>query len=268
MSGKLSRWTEPTLESSVDRCRLRRSQGIHCTIAFLKEQPQTDEQASQAARSYLESVRVLNAKNLDASITVKLTTLGAMLDRARCTEHVLSISREAMARNIGFEIATESRDLVEYAVETAVTCAQERQVTLALQAYLDRTSEDLKIALNNGIRTRLVKGAYIGDTEDFAEIQRRLKRLAQVVLENKAPLLFGTHDPELIDWAIGRLGSKKQLVEFGFLKGLADNTKLKLAGEGWKVSEYIPFGNNVEAYESRRRRFLEELKRLGRDSVP
>ena len=177
-------------------------------------------------------------------------------------------SREAMAHNIGFEIATESRDLVEYAVETAVTCAQERQVTLALQAYLDRTSEDLKIALNNGIRTRLVKGAYLGDTQDFAEIQRRLKGLAEAVLENKVPLLLGTHDPELIHWTMKRLGSNKQLVEFGFLKGLADDTKLELARQGWKVLEYVPFGNNVEAYESRRRRFLEELKRAGRDSVP
>lgn len=269
MSRTARRWTEPNLPSALDRCRVRLGQGIHCTIAFLGGSAQTDEQASQAVKFFLDSIKMLNEENLDASITVKPTTLGVLLDKARCTEHILAIFREALAHNVGFEMATEGKDLVQYTVETAVRCAKERHnVTLALQAYLDRTVEDLKIALNNGIRPRLVKGAYLGDTGDYVEIQGRFKTLAEIVLENKHPLLVGTHDPDLIRWAIQRVDSNRQLIEFGFLKGLADNTKVNLARRGWSVSEYIPFGENVEAYESRRWRYLRELERFGRAPVP
>jgi hypothetical protein len=46
-------------------------------------------------------------------------------------------------------------------------------VTVALQAYLDRTEEDLKVILRNRIGLRLVKGAYSRDSKDFVEIHRR-----------------------------------------------------------------------------------------------
>jgi proline dehydrogenase len=271
MPRALSRWTEPSLQNAIDRCRVRSTQGIHCTIAFLGGQPQTDEQASQAVKSYLDTIVALSEQEFDRSITVKPTMLGAVLDKARCTEHILTIFREAVARGVGFEIATEAKSLVEYTAKAAVTCAKAakegQHLTLALQAYLDRTSEDLKVALDNGIRPRLVKGAYLGDTSEFTEIQERFKRLAEGVLENKHFLAVGTHDPELMEWLMERVGSKKTLVEFGFLKGLADSTKLDLAGQGWDVLEYIPFGENVEAYESRRWKFLRELEHLGKAPV-
>lgn len=37
------------------------------------------------------------------------------------------------------------------------------------------------------------------------------------------------------------------LLEVGFFKGLADETKLKMAGEGWKVAEYVPFGRSQKS---------------------
>lgn len=263
------RWTEPDLQSAVVRCGVRYRQGIHCTLAFLGGCAQTDAQASQAVKLYLDSIRVLSEQKLDASITVKPTTLGVLSDKARSTEYVLSIFREAMALNVGFEIATERKDSVQYAVDAAVECAREKHgATLALQAYLDRTPEDLKIALKNEIRPRLMKGAYLGDTCDYVEVQGRFKSLVEIVLKSKHPLLVGTHDPELIGWATQRVGSNRQLIEFGFLKSLADNTKIDLARQGWNVLEYIPFGKNVQAYDSRRWSYLRELERLGRTPVP
>jgi proline dehydrogenase len=250
-------------------CRMRRDQEIHCTIAYLGGYPQTDEQASQNVKSYLDSIKALSQQKLGASITVKPTTLGAILNKTRCTEHILTVLREAKTHQVGFELATEGKDLVQYAVETAVTCAKERHdVTIALQAYLDRTIEDLKITLSNRIRPRLVKGAYLGDTRDFAEIQGRFRKLAMIMLKNKHHILVGTHDSELIEWIMQRMNSNKQLVEFGFLKGLAEKTKVDLAKQGWKVLEYVPFGKNVEAYESRRWRFLRELGHLQRVPAP
>lgn len=43
------------------------------------------------------------------------------------------------------------------------------------------------------------------------------------------------------------VGLQSDLLEVGFLKGLADETKLKMAGEGWKVAEYVPFGRSKKS---------------------
>ncbi len=65
-----------------------------------------------------------------------------------------------------------------------------------------------------------------------------------------------------------KASKKKEFIEFGFLKGLADNTKIELAKDGWLISEYIPFGKDKSAYEMRRKHYLQELKKLGRVSAP
>jgi proline dehydrogenase len=74
----------------------------------------------------------------------------------------------------------------------------------------------------------------------------------------------GTHDPELIDWVKAKFSGNKQAVEFGFLKGLSDKTKVELANQGWRVLEYVPFGEKTEAYENRRLKSLQDLEVVGR----
>jgi hypothetical protein len=50
-------------------------------------------------------------------------------------------------------------------------------ITLALQAYLDRSPCDLETMVARDIRVRLVKGAYVGNTSDYQDIRERLKTL-------------------------------------------------------------------------------------------
>jgi len=141
-------------------------------------------------------------------------------------------------------------------------------VTLALQVYLDRTPEDLDRMLHSGIRVRLVKGAYVGDTENFGEIQRRLKRLASRLSATGLPFCIGTHDPEIVDWARKELTGRKSSLEFGFLKGMSEETKMRLVSDGWEVAEYVPFGRRGDAYVSRRLHYLKTLERMGRSPAP
>lgn len=217
----------------------------------------------------MSSIKAIAEMRMDASITVKLTALGALFDREACRENLLAILRGASAADVGFEMDMEGQDLVEVTLEAAVACARESHgVTLALQAYLNRTPDDLKVALKNGIRPRLVKGAYVGDTNDFVEIQKRFKSIARSALESGDSILTGTHDPELIGWVLQSLKPARKTMGFGFLKGLADRTKVDLALQGWAVSEYVPFGKITGAYEARRLKYLRELGSLGRAPAP
>ena len=61
---------------------------------------------------------------------------------------------------------------------------------------------------------------------------------------------------------------REEMVEFGFLKGLADETKVRLADEGWNVVEYVPFGKESLAYVARRMVYLERLKSIGTGPAP
>jgi len=79
---------------------------------------------------------------------------------------------------------------------------------------------------------------------------------------------IGTHVPELIVWATVKMRERPERIEFGSLKGLADQTKLDFIKNKWRTSEYLPFGPNRGAYEERWRTCLRHLKRLRRTAAP
>jgi proline dehydrogenase len=263
------RWSLPDWESTIAWCTERNSQKIRCIIDVLGEYATDDGQASKLVETYETCIRDISDQKLRASITLKLTALGGLYNLPLCQDRVLALCGTAKAAGVRVEIDMEGTPLVDAAMETAVRCAEEGySVTLALQAYLDRTRSDLQEAFSHQVRVRLVKGAYLGDAENFPQIQERFRKLAGTLISSRAPFAVGTHDPDLITWVMGQLIGQKQLVEFGFLKGLSDRTKLKLAGGGWAVAEYIPFGEGIGAYEARRLKYLGELSGIGRAPAP
>ena len=171
--------------------------------------------------------------------------------------------------NVNIEIDMEGTPLVEYTINTALECANMGyHVSLALQAYLNRTMDDIKKVIEHDMTVRLVKGAYLGDTDDFVKIQNRFKRLTKLLIENGKHFAIGTHDPELIGWLMNNADNSKDIIEIGFLKGLGNETKLGLVRDGWAVCEYVPFGTDSRAYITRRVRYLKELERQERKPVP
>lgn len=263
------RWALPDWQSTLIWCRERNAQGIRCIVDVLGESARDESQAEQAVKAYLHCARSIREGFLDASLSVKLTALGALFDRDLCRENTLKVLMGASGQRVGFEIDMEGRTLVDYTVETALACANEvKPITLAVQAYLDRSMGDLERLYGTGIKVRLVKGAYLGDASDFSEVQKRFFSLFEVLLNAGRPFCTGTHDPEILAWIGDRAEDDKDLVEVGFLKGLADCAKPKLQSQGWRVAEYVPFGSSRVAYESRRRKYLLELERLKRSPAP
>jgi len=264
-----SRWALPDLASTIDWCSKRNAQNIRCVIDVLGEYAREESQSAAAVRAYFDAAKAIADFKLHASLTVKLSALGALYDRERCRGNVQRIAKEAARRGVGFEIDMEGKNLVAFTVDVACACAQNgHRLSLALQAYLDRSRDDVLRASESGIIVRIVKGAYAGSTTDFADIQKRFKQLSEILCAKATFFTIGTHDPDLIDWMTTKLEGKSDLIEFGFLKGLADRTKVAMAQEGRLVSEYVPFGANRTAYEARRRKYVNELASLGRIPAP
>jgi len=267
-TGSEDRWALPDLASALRWCRERNAKGIRCTLDVLGENARDEGQAAWSVEAYVSCAKAVEDNGLDASISVKLTDLGALFDEDVCRKNVRSLAREAARCGVGFEIDMEGRSLIDFTVKAALDCAAEGPLTLAVAANFDRTPEDLRALFQRGIRPRLVKGAYPGDVKAFEEVQGRLKWLVEMALEAGASFCLATHDPVVIGWALQRVPKDKEVVEFSFLMGLSDVTKAKLAAQGWAVSEYVPFGSRRTAYEARRLKYLRELSALGRAAAP
>lgn len=268
MAGPDTRWYLPDLDAAVRWCEERNRQGIGCSISPLGEYVQDRDAARDAASACRAAVRAVEAHALDASVAVKLSALGAVFDRDGSMAHLERIMDEGKRRGVPVEIDMEGRNLVDFTLAAAGRMAGKgHQVTLAVQAYLQRSVDDLKEIEASGIRPRLVKGAYLGDTRDFDLIQRQFRALAASLLSSRIPFSVGTHDPELVEWLTAHAESR-DLVEFGFLMGLADQTKRTMAADSWKVSEYVPYGRRGSIYEARRTQYLDRLRELGRSPLP
>jgi proline dehydrogenase len=263
------RWCLPNLQSAVRWCEERNAQGLRCILDVLGEYAKDKKQALRSVEAYISCVRAIEEHSLDASLALKLTSIGATFDLALSRKNVETIANETASRNVGFEIDMEGRGLVSYTLDIALQCAQESvPPTLALQAYLDRTPNDLLKVIEHKIKPRIVKGTYVGDATKFEDVQESFKALVEMSIASGAPFSVGTHDPELIEWLKRKMENERDRMEFGFLKGLSDATKIDLANAGWRVAEYVPFGSNKAAYEARRLKYLRQLDDLGRVPLP
>jgi proline dehydrogenase len=259
----------PDPASAIGWCRERNRQHIRCILAVIAEYARTPKDAQEAMVSHLAGIRIAGEQQGALSFSIKPSAIGILFDHGDYIRNLSRLFHEALDRGVPFEIDMEGRPLVGDTIRSALTLAGEGGgVTLALQAYLDRTSTDLATCLNAGIRVRLVKGAYLGDTNDFTAIQERFRTHTRTLISGGAPFSAATHDPELVDWLKEEMRGHKDLIEFAFLKGLAERTKTEMAADGWKVAEYVPYGPGGQAYFQRRERYLAALELLGRSSVP
>lgn len=269
MKDEEHRWVLSDQKSALEWCKIRNEQGIACTLDILGEDNKDETKVIRTMNSSKSLIGAVHRHNLNASLSVKLTSLGATFDRELCSENLLTLFEAAQLAPVSLELDMEGSPLVDFTLDLAIQCSeQEYPLTLAIQAYLDRTQNDIDKVLAHEIKIRLVKGAYKGDLGDFKEIQERFKILFDLLMDNGKPFLVGTHNAELLAWMKERATGNKDMVGFGFLKGLSDLTKVTMAREGWRVTEYVPFGKDKGAYELRRKRYLRTLENLGRAPVP
>ncbi|NYT21578.1 MAG: hypothetical protein GKC07_07245 [Methanomicrobiales archaeon] len=263
-----NRWTLPDLTAARAWCRERNRQQIACTLHVLDEYTQSRTEVDAVTAAYRETIEGISGDGVDAAISVKLSSLGALFDADLAIGRSYELCKEAREHGVGFEIDMEGRDLVGTAIEAASLCARKGlPVTLALQAYLYRTPGDLRVLLALGVIPRFVKGAYLGDMEDLQEIRTRLLDLVREAARFGVSFHVGTHDPVILPEIRSLMADHRDRITFGFLMGLSDRTKQEMAAGGWQVSEYVPFGKDAGPYVARRERYLRELDTAGRTAA-
>ena len=245
------------LDSAMKDARKANSKGIGVLVNFLGEEIKEPAEADAHAAEYLRLQQTMADNGIDGFASVKLTQLGLGSDEAGTMARLEKIAVNADRLNQLLWVDMENSPVIDDTLKIYLdTLSRHPRMGIALQAYTRRSENDLKKILGAGGTVRLVKGAY-RESHDFIyptkkEVNDNFTKLLGMLFETGDRFAVGTHDSSLINRAKELAGSRKVDFRFELLKGIRDELKLELVKSGYKVFEYLPYGDRWYAYSKRR----------------
>ena len=254
-----------TTMDAITKAAELRDKGLYSTLDRLGEDTHDRAQADATTQAYVELLHGIGAAGLSewAEVSVKLSAVGQALPdigQQVALENALTICRAAneVATTVTFDM--EDHTTIDSTLDILSKVREQFPSTGGvLQAQLYRTEDDVKNHSFSGSRIRLCKGAY-AEGPDVAHIERldidkSYVRSMRALVDSQGYPMFATHDPRLIQ--IGqaltlRSGRAKDSYEFQMLLGVRPEEQERLAGLGYKVRVYVPFGNQWYPYLMRR----------------
>jgi proline dehydrogenase len=241
------------------------AKGITTTFDKLGEDVRDRGAAERAAQAAKELLRMI-PEGVERNISIKMSSMGQEIARELCLQNAASILD--VAREVGgfVRLDMEGSKLTQDTIEVFHELRKRYDnVGIVLQAYLHRTLDDVKTAIDRGDRVRLCKGAYREPPEvalqHMSEIRRAFKKAAHLLLEGGRYPAIATHDEELIRDTIGHAragGIEASRFEFQMLYGLRRGRWDELVAEGYNMRIYVPYGTHWVPYFYRRLRERKE----------
>jgi proline dehydrogenase len=209
--------------------------------------------ATEASQEYLSAVAAPAEKGIDATVSLKLSQLGLVLDPAACASNLAMILDRAHDLGVGVEVDMEQSELVDASLKVFREAAEQHPETrLAIQANLRRSPSDLDAMV-------ALKGAYAEPIDKALrskkEVDAQFRHLTNWLFEHGSVPAFGTHDSSCIEYAekaAVRAGVGQQDFEIQMLYGIRRDLQESLAQKGYRVRVYIPYGSAWYPYLMRR----------------
>ncbi|AJY76776.1 proline dehydrogenase family protein [Paenibacillus beijingensis] len=250
-----------TLEAALKKVRELNGLGLMATLDHLGEFVSGAEEASAAAEEIVQALETIQATDVDANVSVKLTQLGLDLSYELCKDNMRSIV--AKAKQLGNFIRIDMEDYARN--EPAIAMFKElraefgRHVGIVLQAYLYKTESDMDRLHSFAPNYRLVKGAY-QEPPDIAfpfkaDVDRNFVHIIEKQLQSAHYAAIATHDEQIIEHVkayTANLDIPVTQFEFQMLYGIRSQLQQQLAGEGYAVRVYVPYGTDWYGYFMRR----------------
>jgi len=249
-----------TLEDGLAVCARLNREGILATLDHLGENVTSAEEAAASRDAYLAALDAIAERGLRATVSIKLTHFGLDFSEKACRDYVTSVARRARETFNAVEIDMEASQYVDRTLRLVTDLYETFGcVRAVIQAYLRRSEADLRMLLGRSIPVRLCKGAYMEPAAIAFQGRRRIRanylRLAEMLLAEGRQPAFATHDERLIATIIrraGELGRNPDGLEFQMLYGIRRSLQRRLAGQGFAVRLYVPYGVAWYPYLMRR----------------
>ena len=248
------------LDEAIEVTRVLNRQRLQVALDHLGENVSEAEQARAAVQDYIAAIERIKQTGVDANVSIKLTALGLDISQELCEQNVRSILEYARQYAIFVCIDMEGSDYTEQTVDIALRLHKQFEyVGTVIQSYLYRSKKDIEQLIAQGVRVRLVKGAYKEPKEiafqQKSEVDRNYVRLTMMLLSRGNFPAIATHDEAIINAACKYArdnGISKSAFEFQMLYGIRRDLQEKLVSQGYKVRIYVPYGSQWYPYLMRR----------------
>jgi proline dehydrogenase len=262
-----------SIDQVLSYAKKANDRGVYCILNYLGEDLTEVESVRKTIKEYISLLNAIKTQKLIASISVKPTQIGLTLGYDFCLKNFQQLLDVASRTKVFVWLDMESYKFVGSTIALyREIIGQNDRVGIVLQSYLKRSYLDLIDLLKYNSNIRIVKGAY-KESEDIAyqsklQVDENYLKLVRILFSQDNEIKFenrviaiATHDSKLIEKTIclfyeSRLN--KENLQFQFLKGIRDNLKMELLGRGFRIYEYVPYGQNWLPYSIRR---LKERKR-------
>jgi proline dehydrogenase len=240
------------------------AKNIGAIFTRLGENVTDQTEARSVTEHYLEVLRCVKEKQLDAEVSVKPTQLGLDLSPELCYSNLKTIIEQEDPRRVVW-IDMEASNYVDATLQLYRRALDEfPNVGVCLQAYLHRTRDDLARLLPLRASIRLVKGAYSEPAEiafpEKSRVDENYFSLAKEMLlakeaEPRIHAAFGTHDMVLlrrISAFATSNGLPKNDLEVQMLFGIQSGEQERLAREGYTSKVLVSYGSHWYTWFVRR----------------
>jgi proline dehydrogenase len=233
---------------------------IAVSLDHLGENVSDAAEAISAARDYSVILDRIQNEVVEANISVKLTALGLDIGTELCRDNLALVLERAREYGIFVRVDMEGSEYTERTLDMVVEMHREfANVGTVLQTMLLRTPEDAERLIQEGVRVRLVKGAYLEPhTVAYprkADVDAPYLSIMHELLARGTYPAIATHDEHIITDA-KRFAAEHNIAharfEFQMLYGIRRDLQERLASEGDNVRVYVPYGTQWYPYLTRR----------------
>lgn len=249
-----------TLDDAVRVMTDLNRRGWSGSLDHLGENVNEEKTARAATEDYLAAFERIARERLNANVSVKLTQLGLDISADLCRELLTRVLQRAQQLHTFLRVDMEGSAYTQRTLDLVLDLhTQFPDVGVVLQSYLYRTMDDIKRVNAQGVRVRLVKGAY--DEPSTVAYPKKTDVDANFEAGMRELLLHGpypaiaTHDERLIA-ATTRFASDQSIAadryEFQMLYGIRRDLQERLLRDGYRVRIYVPYGTEWYPYLMRR----------------
>ena len=249
-----------TLDEAIAVTHALNGEHISVSLDHLGENVSDTSEAEATAKGYIEILDRIATEGAEANISVKLTALGLDIDYDLCHENLTRVLSRARDLGVFVRVDMEGSDYTQRTLDLVTELHPSFPVVgTVIQSCLYRTPKDAELLIERGIRIRLVKGAYL-EPETIAypkkaDVDAAYLLILYELLERGVYPAIATHDENIISDTIQFAqshGIPRPRFEFQMLYGIRRDLQERLAGEGYNVRVYVPFGTQWYPYLTRR----------------
>src|SRR5579864_2820563 len=249
-----------SLDDAIDATRVLNQSGMHVSLDHLGENVSDANEAMASAQAFITILDRIKQTGVDANISIKLTALGLDISQELCEQNVGRILEHAGQFRLFVRIDMEGSAYTGQTIDITLRMHQHYEhVGTVIQSCLYRSRQDIEQLIAQGVRVRLVKGAYrephsVAFQQKSEVDQNYVRLMMQLLLHGNYPAI-ATHDEAIINATCKYArdnGIDKAAFEFQMLYGIRRDLQEKLVSQGYNMRVYVPYGSQWYPYLMRR----------------